>query len=185
MGLVDYPATLAPASGSVTVATQCADNAHRTSSSLNAICSSTGTWSGSPQCACNDGYRSVTVNGRQMCVYSDFSSSPAAPPSMLSIGCMSTYHCVTLSTDPVHVDDIEVLGCGSMSWSPPRGNEGEPLGYAVRFFDGATYETSFSGYRTILRMFEDIGKQWATAENLPTDGRTVYASVSVYQHVSE
>ena len=71
-----------------------------------------------------------------------------------------------------------MLGCGSISWSPPRGNEGEPLGYVVRFFDGATYETSFSGYRTIQRMFDVIGKQWATAENLPTDGRTVYTDVS-------
>ena len=67
MGLVRYDATQAPASGSVTVATQCADNAHRTSSSLNAICSSTGTWSGNPRCQCNSGYQTATVNGRQIC----------------------------------------------------------------------------------------------------------------------
>ena len=31
------------------------------------------------------------------------------------------------------VDDIEVLGCGIISWKPPPGNE---LGYVVRFFEG-------------------------------------------------
>ena len=67
MGLVDYPATLAPASGSVTVTTQCADNARRTSSSLNAFCNSDGTWSGNPRCQCNSGYQIATVNGRQIC----------------------------------------------------------------------------------------------------------------------
>ena len=67
MGLVAYPATPAPSSGTRTVATQCADNAHRTSSTLNVQCSSAGTWSGSPQCQCNDGYRPVTVNGQQIC----------------------------------------------------------------------------------------------------------------------
>ena len=74
------------------------------------------------------------------------------------------------------VEDTEVLGCGVISWRPPPGNEGEELGYAVRFFDGDTYE--ISGYRTIQRFFGDIGRQWAVAENLPTDGRKVYADVS-------
>ena len=67
MGLVRYPTMLAPASGSVTVTTQCADNSHRTSSSLDVFCSSTGTWSGNPQCQCNTGYHAVTVNGREIC----------------------------------------------------------------------------------------------------------------------
>ena len=67
MSLVDYPATLAPASGSLTVATKCADNARRTSSNLNAVCSSTGSWSGNPRCACNSGYQIATVSGRQIC----------------------------------------------------------------------------------------------------------------------
>ena len=73
---------------------------------------------------------------------------------------------------------IEVLGCGVISWRPPPGNEGEELGYVVRFFDGDTYDSSASGYRRIQRYFDDIGRQWARAENLPTDGRTIYADVS-------
>ncbi|CAI8021100.1 hypothetical protein GBAR_LOCUS12555, partial [Geodia barretti] len=69
VGLVRYPTTLAPASGSVAVTTQCADNAHvRTGFSLSVRCTSSGSWSGTtPQCECNDGYRAVTVSGRQIC----------------------------------------------------------------------------------------------------------------------
>ena len=67
-GLVHYPTTLAPASGSVTVTTQCADNAHRTSFSLNVSCTSSGSWSGTTsQCQCDTAYSSVTVGGRQIC----------------------------------------------------------------------------------------------------------------------
>ena len=73
--------------------------------------------------------------------------------------------------------DIEVLGCGVISWRPPPGNEGEELGYVVRFFDGDTYDSSASGYRSLQRYFQDIGRHWARAENLPTDGRTIYADV--------
>ena len=40
VGLVHYPTILAPVSGSVDVTTQCADNAHRTSSSMSVICTS-------------------------------------------------------------------------------------------------------------------------------------------------
>ena len=67
-GLVRYPTTLPPVSGSVTVTTQCADNAHKTSSSLTALCTSSGSWSGAtPQCQCDTGYREVTVSGRLIC----------------------------------------------------------------------------------------------------------------------
>ena len=67
-GLVRYPTTLAPDTGSVNVTTQCADNAHRTSSSLSVSCTSSGSWSGTiPQCQCDTGYRAVAVNGRQIC----------------------------------------------------------------------------------------------------------------------
>ena len=66
MGLVHYPATLAPNSGSQTVTTQCADNASPTTS-LSVTCRSDGRWSGSPQCQCNSGYRAVNVNERQLC----------------------------------------------------------------------------------------------------------------------
>ena len=63
VGLVRYPTTLAPASGSVTVTTQCADNAH--GFSLSVRCTSTGSWTGTtPQCECDTGYR---VNGGQLC----------------------------------------------------------------------------------------------------------------------
>ena len=68
VGLVHYPTTITPASGSVTVTTQCADNAHRTSSSLSVSCTSSGSWSGTtPQCQCDTGYRAATVSGRQIC----------------------------------------------------------------------------------------------------------------------
>ena len=80
----------------------------------------------------------------------------------------------------VHIDDIEVLGCGIISWKPPRGNEDcGGLGYVVRFFDGESYlSTPSSGYRSLQRYFDEIGRQWAVGEDLPTDGRTVYADVS-------
>ena len=68
VGLVHYPTTIAPVNGSVSVTTQCADNAHRTSSSLSVSCTSSGNWSGTtPQCQCDIPYHAVTVGGRQMC----------------------------------------------------------------------------------------------------------------------
>ena len=68
VGLVRYPTTLAPASGTLSVTTQCADNAHRTSSSLSVTCSSSGIWGGqTPQCQCDSGYQTTTVNGREIC----------------------------------------------------------------------------------------------------------------------
>ena len=72
-----------------------------------------------------------------------------------------------------------MLGCGIISWKPPPGNEGLALNYVIRFFDGSSYSDSASSYRTIQRHPEDIGRHWARAENLPTDGRTIYADVSV------
>ena len=68
VSLVRYPTTLAPASGSVTVTTLCADNAHvRSGSSLSVRCTSSGSWSGTPVCECDAGYLPVTVSGRQVC----------------------------------------------------------------------------------------------------------------------
>ncbi|CAI8030796.1 hypothetical protein GBAR_LOCUS17473, partial [Geodia barretti] len=68
-GLVCYPATQAPVSGSVTVTTQCAANAHTlNATSLNVTCSSDDSWSGqSPHCQCDEGYYEVTLNGTQIC----------------------------------------------------------------------------------------------------------------------
>ena len=68
-GLVFYPTTLAPVSGSVTVTTQCADNAHTTSgSSLSVRCASGGRWPGPvPQCECNEGYTIEIVGGKKIC----------------------------------------------------------------------------------------------------------------------
>ena len=65
VGLVRYPTTLAPASGSVPVTTQCADNAHVRSGSVR--CTSSGSWSGTLVCECDAGYRAVSVSGRQIC----------------------------------------------------------------------------------------------------------------------
>ena len=69
VGLVRYPTTLAPASGSVAVTTQCADNAHiRNGSSLSVRCTSSGNWSDTtPVCECDTGYRAVSISGRQIC----------------------------------------------------------------------------------------------------------------------
>ena len=68
MGLVRYPATLAPASGVQTVTVQCADNAHITSSNLMVRCSSSGNWLGElPQCECDNGYISANISGIQIC----------------------------------------------------------------------------------------------------------------------
>ena len=68
MGLVHYPTTLAPVSGSVTVTARCADNAHKISSSLNVSCTSSGNWSGTtPQCQCDTGYCGHTVGEGQVC----------------------------------------------------------------------------------------------------------------------
>ena len=68
-GLVRYPTTLAPVSGSVTVTTQCADNAHITSgSSLSVRCASGGRWPGPvPQCECIEGYTIEIVGGKEIC----------------------------------------------------------------------------------------------------------------------
>ena len=68
VGLVRYPATQAPASGSIAVTAQCADNARRVSSSLSVICRSDSSWSGSPRCQCNSGYEEATIEGRQVCL---------------------------------------------------------------------------------------------------------------------
>ena len=81
------------------------------------------------------------------------------------------------------VTEVEVLGCGVISWKPPPGNEGLALNYIIRFFDGSSYSDSASSYRTIQRHPEDIGRHWARAENLPTDGRTIYADVSVNKNL--
>ena len=68
VGLVHYPTTIVPVNRSVSVTTRCADNAHKTSSSLNVSCTANGNWSGTtPQCQCDTGYHAVTVSGRQIC----------------------------------------------------------------------------------------------------------------------
>ena len=68
-GLVHYPTTLAPVSGSVTVAVQCTDSAHIiNSTSLNVTCTSNGSWSGgTPVCACDERYHEVSLNGIHTC----------------------------------------------------------------------------------------------------------------------
>ena len=80
------------------------------------------------------------------------------------------------------VDDIEVLGCGIISWKPPPGNELEELGYVVRFFEGRTYAAT-TGYKKRQSYIGDIRKQSAFAEDLPY-GTTVYGQVSVYLNVT-
>ena len=81
---------------------------------------------------------------------------------------------ISLLPGAVSVSNITVLGCGIVSWKPPADTGGEMSGYAIRFFDGQTYETS--QYREIQRYFDDPNRRWAVAANLPS-GRTVYADV--------
>ena len=76
------------------------------------------------------------------------------------------------------VSNITVLGCGIVGWKPPADTGGEMQGYAIRFFDGETYETSQD--REILRYFDDPNRRWAVAANLPS-GRTFYVDVC-FQH---
>ena len=68
-GLVYYPTTTAPSSGSNSVNTSCADNAHQVTPSLEVFCYSDGRWSTNtqPQCRCNDGYQQATVKGKLIC----------------------------------------------------------------------------------------------------------------------
>ena len=68
VGLVRYPTTIAPYVGSVTVTTQCADNAHRTGSDMTVSCTSSGSWSGqTPECECDTGYHAVTQDLKVIC----------------------------------------------------------------------------------------------------------------------
>ena len=69
VGLVHYPTTVVPVNMSVSVIARCADNTHRTSSSLNVSCTSSGSsWSGTtPQCQCDTLYHAIAVGGRQIC----------------------------------------------------------------------------------------------------------------------
>ena len=81
------------------------------------------------------------------------------------------------------VTEIEVLGCGIVSWKPPAGNAGLELDYSIRFFDGQTYETTSltTGYRR-QQHFSDTGRQWARADDIP-NGTTVYADVRNFRRV--
>ena len=67
--LVHYQTLLAPINGSKSVTVQCADNAHiRDGSNLTVSCGSDGSWSGTtPECECDNGYRPVPSEQRQIC----------------------------------------------------------------------------------------------------------------------
>ena len=68
-GLVQYPTTLAPVTGSKTVTIYCADNAHTISSTMDVQCAHDGSWSDFiPVCECDVGYRKATFNHRLGCV---------------------------------------------------------------------------------------------------------------------
>ena len=76
MGLVRYPTTVAPETGSVIVETYCADNAHSISD-MSVQCHHSGIWHKitsysavpplTPRCQCDTGYHNATVNGRMIC----------------------------------------------------------------------------------------------------------------------
>ena len=63
MGLVYYPATGAPESGTINVVTECVKSAKQTSTSMTVTCDSTGSWGDeNPQCQCREGTMSVNDN---------------------------------------------------------------------------------------------------------------------------
>ena len=145
VGLVRYPTTLAPASGSVTVITLCADNAHvRSGSSLSVRCTSSSSWSGTPVCECDAGYQAATVSGRQICrskpcfiffgkSRNNFPIFAGVPPTTCSERSVGLVHCpttlapasgsVTVTTqcaDNAHVrsgSSLSVRCTSSGSWS--------------------------------------------------------------------
>ena len=61
MGLVHYPTTAAPETGTIDVTTQCVENAEQTSSSLTVTCDSSGEWStdNPPQCKCQENFNQI------------------------------------------------------------------------------------------------------------------------------
>ena len=69
VGLVRYPTAQAPASGTVSVTTQCVPNAQKNGSSLDVMCSAEGYWgSERPGCVCSPGYQLGTDNnGNEIC----------------------------------------------------------------------------------------------------------------------
>ena len=68
VGLVLYPRTAAPVSGSVDVKTTCAPNSESTTS-LRVSCSTDGLWAGDPVCVCKAGYwQSFDKDGNQICI---------------------------------------------------------------------------------------------------------------------
>ena len=75
MGLVKYPVTGAPQTGTINVVTECVPNAEQTSASLMVTCDSNGSWGNeNPQCQCREG--TVMVNdectGRYIYAYACF-----------------------------------------------------------------------------------------------------------------
>ena len=71
VGLVRYPATLAPVDGTDDVTVYCADNAHRTSSAQTVTCNDNGDWTvptPGPECECDTGYEIATnADGVEIC----------------------------------------------------------------------------------------------------------------------
>ena len=68
VGLVRYPSTLAPLSGTQSIDAHCADNAHRSSPSLSVTCLRNGQWSNQvPVCVCDEAYRVANSNGKEIC----------------------------------------------------------------------------------------------------------------------
>ena len=88
--------------------------------------------------------------------------------------------CVCKMCQPINltgvVTEIEVLGCGIVAWRTPANTGNEEPGYAIRFFDGDSYDDS--SYREIQRFFDDPSVHWARAKNMPST-RPIYADVSI------
>ena len=67
VGLVRYPNIVPTLTGS-SVTLKCADNAHNVGTSLVTECTLSGEWGNqSPECECDAGYQTATVNGEQIC----------------------------------------------------------------------------------------------------------------------
>ena len=68
VGLVDYPSTTAPETGTLTVTTKCVENAVESSPSLSVTCDSSGNWGNeTPRCQCREGHTKENQNGIEIC----------------------------------------------------------------------------------------------------------------------
>jgi hypothetical protein len=130
VGLVYYPATGAPESGTINVVTECVKNAEQTSNSMTVTCDSTGSWGNeNPQCQCREGTMSVTENE---------CTGPTSPTPSDSPKCL---------TCPEGIFIAESCDVVYVIWKPVSGAELYKLQFLEEnevIYDAATKEIVFN-----------------------------------------